>query len=399
MRFVPLITHPRYQPLLDAMKAFGYCDRHIYETKRVIQLVQDDSAERTDDFYAKLRSLNQKHKNRFFDLVQNFEQKGSLSMTPSFKRKPKGCITKLKGEYKELIDYFITKSTNEHFCPSKIRTTKGPGAVFLLYLQNHGICSLKQFDDASVIKSFVSKYEGNYMGYIVKFLKICSPFYENTAVCEAIINLIQYKNNRSKVTDILTEEESDLINSVLVHENNDLSYEERALGLVFFYTGLRQCDVTKLTLSNVNWNSSTLNLIQSKTGRQMSVPLRPIVGNAIYRYLINERSKQIPSPLLFVTPNKWNMPLTHAFLRKVCNKIYDLAGVRTNGGRRGFHLFRHNLAIKLLECNVDMSVISNVLGHESPTSVEQYLGVTHKKLKECALSIKKFTLRNSIYGK
>ena len=35
---------------------------------------------------------------------------------------------------------------------------------------------------------------------------------------------------------------------------------------------------------------------------------------------------------------------------------------------------------------------------QGAASVEQYLGVTHKKLKECALSIDKYPLNNSIYG-
>lgn len=397
MRFVPLVVHSRYQPLLDAMKEFGYCDRMIYDTKRVILLVQDTPDERTDDFFLRIRQQNSQFKNRFFDLVQNFEQTGSLNLTPSFRRKPNGSSSKLIGEFKELMDYFDKKSIENCYCPSKIRTVKSPGAVFLLYLQNQGINTLKNFDNQAVINAFVSNHEGFYMDYIVKFLNTCSDYYTEKTTCNAIIDFFNYKSHRSKVTEILTEEESDKIMKVLVDNESNLSCEERAVGLIFFFTGLRQCDVQKLTLSDVDWNRSTISVIQSKTKRPVSVPLRPVVGNAIYTYLISERPTT-SSLSLFLTPNKWNMPLTKAYLRKACNKIYDLANVRMESGRRGFHLFRHNIAIRLLEQDVDMSIISSALGHESPKSVEQYLGVTHKKLKECALSIDKYPLNNSIYG-
>lgn len=397
MRFVPLVVHSRYQPLLDAMKEFGYCDHMIYVTKRVILLVQDNPDERTDEFYAELRNQNLHIKQRFFDLVQNFEQRGSLNMTPSFRRRSNASSVKLNGEFKELIAYFENKSVEDRFCLSKIRTIMGPGAVFLLYLQNNGINTLKGFDNQELIKNFVSKHEGFYIDYIAKFFRICSGYYKDESICNTLLDFFNYKINRSKVTEILTEEESDKIKKVLIDYENNLTYEERALGLIFFFTGLRQCDVKKLEQTDVNWNSSTINLIQSKTQKPVSVPLRPVVGNALYNYLTIERPIT-SNLLLFLTPNKWSMPLTHAYLRKVCNKIYDLAIVRMKGGRRGFHLFRHNIAVRLLEKDVDMSIISSTLGHESPKSVEQYLGVTHKKLKDCALSIEKYPLTNSIYG-
>jgi len=75
----------------------------------------------------------------------------------------------------------------------------------------------------------------------------------------------------------------------------------------------------------------------------------------------------------------------------------DAAKIRLNSGdRRGFHLFRHHLAISLLENEVSQPVISQIMGHSSPVSVEAYLSADFRHLKDCALSIDCFPLRKEV---
>ena len=67
------------------------------------------------------------------------------------------------------------------------------------------------------------------------------------------------------------------------------------------------------------------------------------------------------------------------------------AGVRVNGGKKGIHLYRHNLAISLLNNNNPSPVIMKVLGHTCAEAMEGYLETDYQRLKACALSIEPFS--------
>jgi integrase len=74
------------------------------------------------------------------------------------------------------------------------------------------------------------------------------------------------------------------------------------------------------------------------------------------------------------------------------------AGIRNQpGDRRGFHLFRHHLATSLLENGVEQPVISSALGHQSPKSLHTYPGADFLHLKECALSIECFPVKEEVF--
>jgi len=72
-------------------------------------------------------------------------------------------------------------------------------------------------------------------------------------------------------------------------------------------------------------------------------------------------------------------------------KIREMAG-----DRKGFHIFRHHMATALLENGISQPIISRILGHTSPASLDTYLSADFPHLKECALSIERFPLRKEV---
>lgn len=66
--------------------------------------------------------------------------------------------------------------------------------------------------------------------------------------------------------------------------------------------------------------------------------------------------------------------------------------------KKGFHLFRHHLATSLLENGVEQPIISRTMGHQSPESLDTYLGADFIHLKECALSIKCFPIKEEVFN-
>lgn len=81
----------------------------------------------------------------------------------------------------------------------------------------------------------------------------------------------------------------------------------------------------------------------------------------------------------------------------ITSVIYKAAGVWQSGGeRRGAHLFRYHLATHLAAQEISQPIISEVLGHEAPESLNYYLSADIVHLRECALSIEKFPVGEEV---
>jgi integrase len=90
--------------------------------------------------------------------------------------------------------------------------------------------------------------------------------------------------------------------------------------------------------------------------------------------------------------------LTSGSIANIVGKILHAAGIRqSQGERRGTHIFRHYLASSLLENGIPQPVISKVLGHTAPNSLEPYLRADFIHLKECALSIDCFPVFEEVF--
>ena len=127
------------------------------------------------------------------------------------------------------------------------------------------------------------------------------------------------------------------------------------------------------------------------------LPLRTIVGNALFDYITKERP-QSPENTIFLTVNAPYRKLHTTNLNAICVTLMNRAGIRNNpGDRKGFHLFRHHLATTLLQHGIGQPVISSTLGHQSPESLTPYLSADFSHLKECALSIDGFPAKKEVF--
>jgi integrase len=72
-----------------------------------------------------------------------------------------------------------------------------------------------------------------------------------------------------------------------------------AMLLLTLRTGLRAVDIINLKLGDIQWKRNAIEIVQSKTGTPLVLPLLTDIGNAIADYILNGRleSKQ---PYLFL---------------------------------------------------------------------------------------------------
>ena len=68
-----------------------------------------------------------------------------------------------------------------------------------------------------------------------------------------------------------------------------------------------------------------------------------------------------------------------------------------DGGRTGVRIFRHHLATSLLGSQVSSTVISSILGHTSPESINPYLDADLEHLRECSLGIEDYPVAKEVF--
>jgi site-specific recombinase XerD len=147
--------------------------------------------------------------------------------------------------------------------------------------------------------------------------------------------------------------------------------------------GLRQGEICKLRLDDIDWRADSLRIRHTKTNACSYLPLVTPVGEALLEYLRLGRP-QVEMREIFVrscAPYTFIQNL-HGMVRR----RLSAAGV-SPPGKRGPHIFRHARAVELLRASVPQKVIGDVLGHRSTASTNAYLKLATEDLRTVALDV------------
>jgi len=236
----------------------------------------------------------------------------------------------------------------------------------------------------------------NYRKFISAILKVCIPL--NPDACRKALSFLPVTKRARKNVQYLTPQETRAILDAMDDMTNALTLRDLAIGKLAYYTGLRCCDIAAMDLASIDWERDLIRIKQQKTEEPLELALTATVGNAIYDYLTNERPP-VDCPILFLTQQGPYRGMESSSIWRVAARIMKEAGIRqSKGDRRGFHIFRHHLATTLLGNGVPQTVISGVLGHAVPASVETYLAADFVHLKGCALSIARFPVSEGVFA-
>lgn len=137
--------------------------------------------------------------------------------------------------------------------------------------------------------------------------------------------------------------------------------------------GLRIGDIRNLKLRDIDWNKKQISIIQHKTGKALVLPLPEDVGWAVIDYLRNGRPVT-DSENVFVRhrPPYDAFPI-NSTLNHIFSAVMSRAGLPAEKSKNvGWHTFRRSLATSLLQNNVEMNVISEILGHSDPDVAGRY---------------------------
>ena len=402
-----------YEVLLRHMEKDGYCTQYIKsvefeinwikrnpwlsEYKSYLEVYEERIKRGRNPVLSQSRIY---HKRSLYTLLQRFEESGEF---PNHHNKipivKKSAYTNLNDYFKKIVDKFKEGAIESNYSQSTIDKCVSKVSCFFLFLQNKGHNSIETVTESDVL-SFFTGEDGelcrsrSYKRDIETVLVFCSNMSEGI---NRIKHFLPPIKKRRKNVQYLTQEESDNIRDTLESDTSDLSKRDIAIGMLLYFTGMRAGDISDLRFSDIDWTKETIYRAQNKTGVFLEIPMSVNVGNALYDY-INEERPDNSDPHVFLWCKPPFEPIDASAIWPITARIYKAANIRQNpGDRRGSHLFRHHVATHLAMKGFSQPVISEILGHEAPESLDYYLSSDIEHLRTCALSIEDYPVTEEVF--
>ena len=408
MKFTNLRAN--YSELLSYLKKERYTQSYIRcidnDIRWILKNEQDKSWQSYIDIYRDrvLKSKSEgykKNKRISFGAIEQFDIYGEYPnrrVKNSFIKR--GAYYQLLPEYKELIDFYKKADKSRGLKDNTINKTASNTASFLYAMQNKGLKNLGSIKEEDVLSFFLD--DKGILSKSSSYKKQISAVFKaginwNEKECRNILAYLPRIRPKRKNIQFLTPEEVERIHTMLDDETVAITLRDRAIGKLLFFTGIRPCDIAEMEFSSIDWETEEINLHQQKTGAPLNLPLTAAIGNSIYDYIVNERPES-SDPHLFLGELYPHYPFEAGAVWSISAKIYKAAALRqSKDDRRGTHLFRYNVATSFLSSGIPRPVISQTLGQLDPLSLESYLHADLTHLKECALSIEAFPVREAVF--
>jgi integrase/recombinase XerD len=134
-----------------------------------------------------------------------------------------------------------------------------------------------------------------------------------------------------------------------------MGYRDYAILLLLSTYGLRDGEIKRLRLEDIDWRAETLHIRHSKTGASSRLPLLGEVGEALLDYLRHGRPRTAAREIFIRTRAPYR-PLS-AVYSEIRRRLTD-AGVKPPG-KCGPHTFRHARAVSLLRASFCKGTLSS----------------------------------------
>ena len=390
-----------YPGFLLLLKDRGYkattIEKYHWAINRFLSEAQASDVRSSEDYFVLLKDrLSAKslpEVKTYLGALNHYVKSGVFHRDHSYRSgfMEKSSYTLLNGYYRALVDNCLRIcDTRKRYACNTVRSIKSASSVFCLYFQQHGFMS---FDSVKSQQSILAYFHDGekpprssaHRYYVSVFLSICG---ESDPSCKSILSFLPCVPEYRKNYDYLKPDEKVKIEGVL--SDYSLSLRDKAVGVISYYTGLRSSDIANLCLDDVDLDRNVIVVNrQKKTGESLILPLRPVVRDAICEYVEKDRPV-VEDEHIFITERPPYTRMQSGSMHNVAKKIMTSAGIRTEGGRKGLHLFRHAFASDLVSRDVPGWTVSALLGHSSRSSLDNYIDADIEHLRSCALSINEF---------
>ena len=158
-----------------------------------------------------------------------------------------------------------------------------------------------------------------------------------------------------------------------------------AMLLLMATYGFGAAEVLGLRIEDIDFKSAIIRARRPKTGVRIELPLLSPIARALSAYLQAERPSPVPSRRVFLRSNMPYEPLTSGAIRHRIRLYAGRAGI--SAPTIGCHAFRHSHASRQVDSGANLKVVSDILGHRSPSSTSVYVRVALHRLRMVALPV------------
>jgi site-specific recombinase XerD len=202
---------------------------------------------------------------------------------------------------------------------------------------------------------------------------------------------IPFKRARQRTIDYLEYEEIDAIlksiNRTTVQGNRDY-----ALLATMFNTGGRVQEIASLRACDLQLTKPYQARLFGKGRKERYCPLWPQTAAVLKAFCQQRNLDSRSESHLF--QNHRGYPLTRFGIRHILARCLVVASARApnlSKKRLHPHSVRHSTAVALLKSGVDLSTISHLLGHASPTTTNRYARVDLEMKRQAIAKVKPVT--------
>jgi len=332
-----------------------------------------------------LRSSFARRCHRPITALLQYQQSGTISNRRQVKNHDfDPCFQPAIGKFMEMIGETLSRRTRREFQTHM--------EIFLSYLLKNGCRDLSVLSKSDILafwesRSHLCKVTKEMDSYV--FRKFFSYLYEKgyTHIDNSIFVPKVRGNHKGKIPSYCTVEEITKLLSA-VDRSSPLGKRDFAILLLAARYGMRVGDIRNLKLSDIDWNTSVISFVISKTGVRTTLPLLDDIATALIDYFQNGRP-ETTCRNVFVRHNApYDEFGENDNLHHIITKYMHFAGFTDlHNKKHGLHTLRHSIAGNMLDQGIPMATISEIMGHSSTETTMIYTKIGVSQLRSCALEV------------
>lgn len=260
--------------------------------------------------------------------------------------------------------------------------------------------SLMELETSDYIEfiNLAAKTNSNNMNIVIFSLKAINKYLNDNDILKISIDFSNFtpKNPPKKIIAPYSQEEINAVIDAIPPESKTFR-RDRAIILLAFNTGLRGVDIRNLRLTDINWSKYEIELVQSKNGKSIIVPVNGKTLNAVADYILHERYRGKDNHVFLKAVSPYDEIKTTAPLDFMMDKYCKKAGIEKRN-YRSFHSLRRAFGTELATAEVPVTSISQMLGHADLSSDKAYLSFNKSQTSLCAADFSEVPISKGIYS-
>jgi site-specific recombinase XerD len=268
---------------------------------------------------------------------------------------------------------------------------------FCCQLEKKGIVQFSdmKLSDVSQIMTKFGQSNPNSMGSVTMYISKFLLYLNKVGACTVQIESSLYVPcSRKKLIPAYSADELRHMFGAC-DRNTKIGKRDYAILLLAASCGLRRSDISRMNLSDIDWERYVIRLTQKKTGKALSIPMPAETGNAVADYILEGRPKETGHIRVFLTSRAPLRPLEPSAINDRLLIICGKASITKLPGRN-FHSLRRSVGTFMAASEVPVTTISQVLGHSDCKSADRYISA-NPAMMSCSLDFTGIPVTSEVY--